>query len=84
MSAILLAYQDHLDFGAHNLKPGSVDTNSHKLAPVMEFFGNLPLGALTKKMLKRYEIWRGRWCAGATRRFPRPRSVMRSPCFGGR
>ncbi len=58
LGAILLCYQDHLDFGAHRLRPGTVNTYSKKLAPLGEFFGMTPLGALTPKMEKDFEAWR--------------------------
>lgn len=60
ISAVLLAYQAHLDHGAHKLKPGSVKTYSHKIVPLAEYFGAMPLGALTPNVEKDFERWRTR------------------------
>ncbi len=58
LGAILLAYQEYLDSGAHTLAQAAVHAYQSQLVPVGEFFDRHPLGALTPLRLKDYEGWR--------------------------
>ena len=56
--AVFENYRQHLESPARNRNQGTADSYLAKLVPVVEFWGALRIGDVTKKMGERFETWR--------------------------
>jgi hypothetical protein len=60
IGAVLLAFREHLDHGAHNLVAKTVRSYKAHILTIDEWWGDKPLKAITEWRCRDYEIWRSK------------------------